>query len=98
MLNLIWLVSSKLLYYYLVLVKLNYNFSECSVVVEVVQGQAAVTGAKAAQPNIFTTYHIEKDLLNGKVHYTSTNGRYAIAFNERGQWCIQLVKDRYSLY
>ena len=57
-----------------------------------VKHQANITGAKDAQPNIFTTYHIEEDLFNGKVQYTSTNKRYTIAYSEIGRW---FVKERY---
>ena len=44
---------------------------------------------------IFTSYKIERDFLNGKVHYTSENGEEAIAFeSKRGEWNIQSAKER----
>ena len=68
---------------------------------EVVQGQEAKTGVKEHQPGIFTNYHIEENLLNGRVHYTSMDGTTAIAYhqgtynNEQGGWNILPVEDRY---
>ena len=63
---------------------------------EVVQGQEAITGAKDAHSYIFTTYRIENNLLNGRVHYTSIDGTQAIAYNnDEGIWCIQPVGNRY---
>ena len=61
-----------------------------------VQSQDAITGAKDALPNIFTTYQIEENPFNGRVHYTSVDGKRAIAYSETwGQWLIQGVKIRY---
>ena len=49
-----------------------------------------------AHPDIFnTTYMIEPNLLNGKVHYTSVDGGLAIAFNDSvKQWYLQDTKRR----
>ena len=55
---------------------------------EVVQGNENVTGAKEAQSSIFTTYHIEEDLLYGKVHYTSVDGTKGIQYDANGNWLI----------
>ena len=60
----------------------------------VVQGEESITGAKDAQSQIFTTYRIEKDLLNGRVHYTSGDGTKALAYGG-GSWRIQSVEKRY---
>ena len=47
------------------------------------------------QPGIFTSYKIEKDLFNGKVHYTSEVGEKAIAFeSKRREWNIQSAEER----
>ena len=66
----------------------------CCITLEVVQGQDAITGAKDAQSHIFTTYHIEEYPLDGRVHYTSMDGRKAIAYSN-GRWRIRGVKIRY---
>ena len=55
--------------------------------VEVVQGHEAITAVKDARPNIFTTYHVQNNLLNGMVYYTSEDGTGAIAYN-KGRWRI----------
>ena len=76
---------------------LREKISDCCALVEVVQTQAAKTGAKDKHPYIFTTYHIEDNFLNGRVHYTSKDGTNAIAYNnERGDWNIQPAGDRYD--
>ena len=66
-------------------------FSECC-------HSITVTGkgdVKNALPIIFTTYTVEHTLFNGHVHYTSQDGRKAIAFaNKRKHWKIQPVSDR----
>ena len=56
-------------------------------------GQGA---ARDAQTPIFTTYNIEADLINGKVHYTSLNEDKAIAYdNAFDDWNIQAAEKRY---
>ena len=51
---------------------------------------------KSVVPKIFTTYTKEPDIINGHVHYTSVDGRKAIAFNDEDkEWKIQLVSHRY---
>ena len=45
------------------------------------------------QSYIFTTYMIESDSLNGKVHYTSRNGAKVIAY-DGGDWNIQSSSQR----
>ena len=60
--------------------------SKCCDEVRVV-GQGDVLNA---YPKIFTTYKIETNLLNGRVHYTSQDGKLALAFNAaHKQWYIQ---------
>ena len=71
-------------------------FADLCQLVEVVKSQGTTSGAKEAHPHIFTTYTIEDDLLNGKVHYTSMDGTQAIAYNNDERiWCIQPVGSRY---
>ena len=56
----------------------------------------ATTGAKEALSRLFTTYYIEEDNLNGRVHYTSKDGKGAVAYNnEFGSWVIQPAEYRY---
>lgn len=52
-----------------------------------------------AQQNIFKTYTLEADLLNGKVHYTSKDGDRAIAY-DGSSWNIQDASKRcrYKLF
>ena len=47
-----------------------------------------------ARPEVFQTYTIEPELLNGKVHYTSEDGTHAIAKCNNGAWQIQPVSVR----
>ena len=55
-------------------------------------GQGA---ARDAQPSIFTTYAIEGDPLNERVHYTSLDKVKAVAYdNVRGEWNIQAAEKR----
>ena len=49
--------------------------------------------ARDARPNIFKTYTIENDLLNGKVHYTSKDGDHAIAY-VGSSWLAQRAVKR----
>ena len=49
--------------------------------------------ARDARPSIFKTYLIEPDLVNGKAHYTSADGKYAIAYTGSG-WNLQPDSDR----
>ena len=52
-------------------------------------------GAKELQPEMFTSYAIESDLVNGHSHYTSKDGTMAIAFNkDENEWKIQPVANR----
>ena len=44
---------------------------------------------------LYTVFEIEPDLVNDRVHYTSLDGKYAIAFDECGDWDIQGEDDRY---
>ena len=46
-----------------------------------------------AQQNIFKTYTLEADLLNGKVHYTSKDGDRALAY-DGSSWNIQDASKR----
>ena len=64
--------------------------SECSPRIEVRGGGAA----KQTHSSIFTTYTIEGNLVNGRVHYTSTDGTKAIAFGSNGNWQISAVAYR----
>ena len=42
-------------------------------------------------PFLFTEYEIESRNLNGKAHYTSKDGLYAISYNTCGQWVISIL-------
>ena len=42
-----------------------------------------------AQPSIFQLYKIENALINGKAHYTSEEGTWAISFASCGVWIVQ---------
>ena len=56
-----------------------------------------VQGLKALMPELFTTYAIEPDLVNGHSHYTSLDGKNTIAFNNeemKMKWKIQPVAHR----
>ena len=65
--------------------------SECSPRIEVRGGGAA----KQNVPGIFKNYKIEPDLVNGRLHYTSQDGKFAVAFNNvKNQWVIQPVAYR----
>ena len=64
--------------------------SECGPRIEVRGGGAA----KQTHSGIFTTYTIEGNLENGRVHYTSTDGTKAIAFGGDGFWYIQPAANR----
>ena len=44
-------------------------------------------------PSIFTTYARESDLVNGKVHYTSSGGDRAISY-VGSKWLIQSAANR----
>ena len=41
------------------------------------------------QPEIFTTFEKGSEKFNGKSHYMSLNGKYALAYVECGLWMIQ---------
>ena len=57
-----------------------------------VQGKG---GAVEKQSNIFNTYTIESDVVNGHKHYTSLDGTMALAFNtNESKWYIQDADKR----
>ena len=61
----------------------------------VFQGDYHDRGAQREVPQIFTSYAIEPDKINGRVHYTSKDGKYALAYNEKTfLWMIQTVQHR----
>ena len=65
------------------------------------QGENGNPAAKKAQPAIFTTYHIEKNLLTvgnsyKSIHYTSEDGTKAITYGN-GKWRIQNAQLRYRI-
>ena len=45
------------------------------------------------KPSTFTTYTMESDLVNGKVHYTSSSGDKAITY-VGSMWRIQSAANR----
>ena len=81
------------------------RFSECCGKIRVAQGYTALqqkqnTALYQAQEGkliqIFTNYIIEPDKINRRNHYTSTDGKYALAYvPDQGQWYIQSVEKRY---
>ena len=67
------------------------NFPECCHSIEIKGGGDVRNG----QATIFTTYTREGSLINGHVHYTSHDGRKAIAFNDdHNKWKIQSASKR----
>ena len=40
-------------------------------------------------PNYYTVYEIEPDTINERIHYTSQDDKYAIAYGSCGAWEIQ---------
>ena len=48
-----------------------------------------MTHAFQAQPSIFQLCKIENTLINGKAHYTSEEGTWAISFASCGVWIVQ---------
>ena len=70
----------------------------CCDTLRVVQKDISDTAARDSQPGVFTNYTIGADLVNERVHYTSQDGAYAIAFHEDhgGQWFIQPVDRKYE--
>ena len=77
-----------------VLIKLPQLFAECCrwVLVQYKDNDTSVHGLRHY---LYTVYEIEPDLVNERVHYTSLDGKYAIAFDECGDWDIQGEEDRY---
>lgn len=43
-------------------------------------------------PYLFTDFEKEPDVLNGKAHYTSNDGKYAISYNTCQQWVITILE------
>ena len=77
------------------------SHADCCPSVEVFQGKNANPAAKNAQPKIFTTYQIEKNLLTAgnsyqSIHYTSQDGTKAITYGN-GKWRIQSAQMRYRI-
>ena len=57
-----------------------------------VQGKG---GAVEKQSNIFNTYTIESDVVNGHKHYTSLDGTMALAYNtDNNEWKLQADDKR----
>ena len=65
----------------------------CCGTLRVIQKDMSDTAARDSQPGVFTNYTIGADLVNERVHYTSHEGAYAIAYHtdDGGQWLIQPV-------
>ena len=67
----------------------------CCGTIQVIHKDVSDTAARVYQPNIFTNYTIEADLVNGRVHYTSHDGTQAITYDEdHGEWLIQTAGRR----
>ena len=52
------------------------------------------TDAYEARPEVFQTFMIEPDLLNGRVHYTSEDRQQALSYCDGGMWVLQHVSFR----
>ena len=77
------------------------SHADCCSSVKVFTGKNARPVAKNAQPKIFTTYHIEKNLLTAgnsfrSIHYTSEDRTKAITYGN-GKWRIQSANSRYRI-
>ena len=46
--------------------------------------------------NIYTSYVIEKGMINGRNHYTSEDGTLALVYASCGVWFIQTDQSRYA--
>ena len=70
--------------------------SECCTYIKVLPRDEQKTAPKLTQPNIFTTYMMEPDILNTRVHYTSQDGKYALTYitEPHGQWYLQSADKR----
>ena len=67
----------------------------CCGTIQVIQKDQSDNAPRVFQPNIFTNYTIEADLVNGRVHYTSHDGSQAITYDEdHGEWLIQTAGRR----
>ena len=47
-----------------------------------------------AQSMVFNIYKIENNIINGKAHYTSDDGKREIWYGECGLWMIGGPEDR----
>ena len=47
-------------------------------------------------PQIYTSYFIEKEMINGRNHYTSEDGTLALVYGSCGNWLIQTDQYRYK--
>ena len=71
--------------------QISLGISDCCTSIEVRGGGRA----KEMQSQIFTTYSMEPNTLNGHRHYTSQDGLRAIAFNtDHNEWKIQPAELR----
>ena len=52
------------------------------------------TYVRDVHPDFFTSYKIEADKFNGKPHYTSTDGQYALAYASDCDYWDELYRDR----
>ena len=50
--------------------------------------------AYAAHSELFQEYEMKPGYENGKVHYTSADGKYALAYDMNTNWMVQLVNSR----
>ena len=73
-----------------------HNMKGCCNEIEVRQSSGCnPCGAVTAQPQIFTSYTINQDNIEGKAYYTSQDGRYALVYtnSNSGLWLIQHVQQ-----
>ena len=57
------------------------------------KNKAGQTKGYAAHPGLFQEYDIEPGYENGKAQYTSSDGKYVMAYTG-GSWMIQPVNNR----
>ena len=55
-----------------------------------------LTNAFQAQKTIFNIYEIKNNIINGKAHYTSEDGNYALVYKAScGAWFLRTNQQRY---
>ena len=55
-----------------------------------------ITGAYDTKPEVYQEFENEPGYINGKAHYTSADGKWAIAYSG-SNWYVQPVSQRYLI-